>query len=242
MATAGTTSSPVRRRAGVVTAAVALCALTATTAADASVTPKRSPIFAGYAVSNPGKPVRQVTATFVVPTITCVNSFSGVGPSVLVYSNINARTGAHTTSGAGVGVACEDGGAVYESVMLVDNKAFNDFELDAGDTVEVSVRVVPAGTVVSLDDVTSGASKSRTGAGRRGVQTFIGDNSVVVDGQSGSLDPFTASQVSDVRVNSRPIGTQHPFRFQWVRRGTTLVSASPLTGGEDFTLTFRSGG
>jgi hypothetical protein len=85
-------------------------------------------------------------------------------------------------------------------------------------------------------------SKTRAGRGQNAVQTFIGDNSVVVDGQSGKLDSFTASQVTDVQVNSRPLGSQSPFRFQWVRHGHTLVTASPLTGGEDFTLTFRSSG
>jgi hypothetical protein len=186
--------------------------------------------------------VRQATATFVVPAITCENSFSGVGPSVLVYSNVNARTGSHTTSGAGIGVACEDGGPFYESVMIVNDKAFNDLELNAGDTVQVTVQVMPGGTQVTLDDVTSGVTKTRRGRGQNAVQTFVGDNSVVVDGQSGNLDPFSASQVTDVKVNSRPLGSQHPFRFQWVRQRKTLVTASPLTGGEDFTLTFRSSG
>jgi hypothetical protein len=210
--------------------------------ASASVTPRKSAIFAGYAVSNPGHSVRQVTATFVVPTITCENSFSGVGPSVLVYSKVNARTGSHLTSGAGVGVACEDGGPFYESVMIVNGHAFNDLELQAGDTVQVTVRVVPGSTRVSLVDVTTGVSKTRGGSGHNAVQAFIGDNSVVVDGQSGNLDPFTASEVSNVQINSRPLGSRDPFRFQWVKQGRTLVTASPLTSGEDFTLTFRSSG
>jgi hypothetical protein len=234
------------RRRSTAVAAVLVAALVeglaAASAASASVTHRHSAIFAGYAVSNPGHSVREVTATFVVPTITCENSFSGVGPSVLVYSNVNARTGSHITSGAGVGVACEDGGPFYESVMIVNDKAFNDLELNAGDTVQVTVQVMPGGTQVTLDDVTSGVTKTRRGRGQNAVQTFVGDNSVVVDGQSGNLDPFSASQVTDVKVNSRPLGSQHPFRFQWVRQRKTLVTASPLTGGEDFTLTFRSSG
>ncbi|HVW81205.1 MAG TPA: G1 family glutamic endopeptidase [Mycobacteriales bacterium] len=230
-----------RRRAAAVLAVGLTAAVGASSSlASASVTQKRSPSFAGYAVSDPGHPVRQVSATFVVPTITCVDSFSGVGPSVLVYSDVNARTGSHVTSGAGIGVACEDGGPFYESVLIVNGRAFNDVELKAGDTVQVTVRVVPRTTRVTLDDLTSGASKTRAGQGRTGVQSFIGDNSVVVDGQSAGLDPFTSTDVSDVQVNSRPLGTQHAFRFQWVRKGHTLVSAGPLSRGEDFALTFRS--
>jgi hypothetical protein len=230
------------RRVTAVIAGTAMVIVGGVSVASASVIQRRSAIFAGYAVSNPGQPVRQVTATFVVPTITCKNSFSGVGPSVLVYSNVNARTGSHTTLGAGIGVACEDGGPFYESVMLVNNHAYNDLELQPADTVQVTVRVIPGGTRVTIDDVTSDVSKTRVGRGQHAVQTFIGDNNVVVDGQSGNLDPFTASPVTDVQVNSHPIGTQRPFRFQWVRRGHTLVTASSLTDGEQFTLTFRSSG
>ena len=207
-----------------------------------SVIQKRSGIFAGYAVSHAGLVIKQVSATFVVPTITCTNDFSGVGPSVLVYSHVNARTGSHTTSGAGVGVACENGGPFYESVMIINNHAFNDLTLHAGDTVDVTVRVVPGRSTVTLTDVTTDVSKTRSGLGQSAVQTFIGDNSVVVDGQSGQLDAFTPTQVTDVLVNSRPLGAQRPFRFQWVRQGHTLVTASPLRAGDGFTLTFRSSG
>jgi hypothetical protein len=225
-----------------VMAGVAMATVLVSGVADAAVPQRHSAIFAGYAVSKPGLPIRQVTATFVVPTITCENSFSGVGPSVLVYSNINPKTGTHTTSGAGLGVACEDGGPFYESVVIINNKAFNDLTLDAGDVVEVVVSVVPSGTTVSVNDVTSRQSKTRSGPGRSGVQTFIGDNSVVVDGQSGGLDPFSQTTVTKVRVDARPIGQQSPVRFQWVSQGITLVSASPLRAGQNFTLTFRSSG
>ena len=72
-------------------------------AATGSVAQSHSSIFAGYSVSKPTAHVKRVTATFVVPSITCHNSFSGVGPSVLVYSNVNQKTSAHITSGAGLG-------------------------------------------------------------------------------------------------------------------------------------------
>jgi hypothetical protein len=232
-----------RRRAVTATVAmVTVLACGAAAVAAPSTASKHSGIFAGYAVSKPGLAIRQVTATFVVPSITCKNSFSGVGPSVLVYSNVNAKTGSHITSGAGLGVACENGNPFYESVAIVNDNAFNDLTLHAGDVVDVVVRVVPAGTTVRINDVTADVSKVRTGRGRSAVQTFVGDNSVVVDGQGGKLDPFTPTHVTDVLVNNRPLGAVSPIRFQWVRQGTTLVSASTLRIGEDFTLTFRQSG
>ncbi|HEX3707316.1 MAG TPA: G1 family glutamic endopeptidase [Mycobacteriales bacterium] len=214
----------------------------AAVAAAGSAVRAHSPIFAGFAVSKPTAHVKHVTSTFIVPTITCDSSFSGVGPSVLVYSNVNPKTAAHITSGAGLGVACENGNAIYESVMIVNDKPFNDLTLQAGDVVDVSVRVVPAGTTVTVDDTTADVSKTRTGHGHTGVQAFIGDNSVVVDGvsDSGKLDPFTPTQVSDVLINAHPLGSEKPIRYQWVRDGTTLVSAGPLVSREDFTLTFES--
>jgi hypothetical protein len=229
-----------RRHAVALLAALVAVLVGTSSLASAAVTPKRSGIFAGYAVSAPSIRIKHVTATFVVPTITCQDTFSGVGPSVLVYSNVNPRTGAHGTSGAGIGVACSDGGPLYESVILINDHAYNDLSLSAGDTVDVSVQVVPAGTKVTIDDVTSGATKTRVGQGRSAVQTFIGDNSVVVDGESGKLDPFTTTQVSDALINSRRIGALSPYRFQWVKEGHTLVSASALQSGEDFTLTYRA--
>ena len=222
-------------------AAAAVTALGGSGAAAAAgaVAQSHSSIFAGYSVSKPTAHVKRVTATFVVPSITCQNSFSGVGPSVLVYSNVNQRTSAHITSGAGLGVACEHNNPIYESVAIVNDKAYNDLTLQAGDVVAVSVRVVSSGTTVKVTDTTTGKGRTRTGSGHIATQTWIGDNNVVVDGVSGKLDPFTPTQVSDVLVNAQPLGAEHPTRYQWVRKGTTLVSASALSGGEDFTLTFQ---
>src|SRR4051794_23130554 len=132
-----------RRRVGM--SAVAVIAGTApvlaiggvAVAAAGSVAQAHSSIFAGYSVSKPTAHIKRVTATFVVPTISCQNSFSGVGPSVLVYSNVNPKTSGHVTSGAGLGVACEHGNAIYESVAIVNDKAFNDLTLNAGDVVSV---------------------------------------------------------------------------------------------------------
>jgi hypothetical protein len=212
----------------------------AAVAASGSVSQAHSSIFAGYAVSKPTAHVKHVTASFVVPTITCESSFSGVGPSVLVYSKVNPVTGKHLTSGAGLGIACENGNPLYESVIIVNGKATNDVTLQPGDVVDVDVHVVPTGTTVTVFDDTTSMQKTRTGAGHTAVQSFIGDNNVVVDGVSGTkLDPFTSTEITDVRVNGNSLGSQSPVRYQWVRQGTTLVSTGGLVGGTAFTMTYR---
>ncbi len=162
-----------------IVAALAAAALLGSTPPALAAPPRHSSIFAGYEVSKPTAHLRNVTATFVVPRISCEHEFGGVGTAVLVYSHVNPRTGAHRTSGGGVGVAS---------------------------------------------------------------QTFVGDSSVTVNGVSGELNPFSKTHATGVRIDGRPLAKNHPHRYVWARDGKTLVTASALTAGENFTLTFRSGG
>ncbi|HVT21108.1 MAG TPA: G1 family glutamic endopeptidase [Mycobacteriales bacterium] len=227
-----------------IVAALAAAALLGSTPPALAAPPRHSSIFAGYEVSKPTAHLRNVTATFVVPRITCEHEFGGVGPAVLVYSHVNPRTGAHRTSGGGVGVACEDGNAFYESVFIVNDRTVQQglVGFSPGDVVVVSVTVTRAHTSVSIDDRTAGTSMSHGGAGHVASQTFVGDSSVTVNGVSGELNPFSKTHATGVRIDGRPLAKNHPHRYVWARDGKTLVTASALTAGENFTLTFRSGG
>ncbi|HWC34752.1 MAG TPA: G1 family glutamic endopeptidase [Mycobacteriales bacterium] len=213
-------------------------------AVGAAAPARHSAIFAGYEVSKPNAHIKYVTATFVVPTITCDHKFGGVGPSVLVYSNINQQTGTHRTSGGGVGVACENGNPFYQSVFIVNDKTVQGglVTFTPGDVVVVSVKVTSAQTKVTIDDTTTSVSRSHVGAGKIASQTFIGDNSVNVDGVAGPLDPFTKTQVTNVQIDNQPLGSNHAHRYIWVKNGTTLVTASHLSADQNFTLTFRNSG
>jgi hypothetical protein len=232
------------RRSALAVALAAALLGTAAGSAVAATAPRHSSIFAGYEVSKPRVHIREVTATFVVPTITCEQQFGGVGPSILVYSNVNPRTGTHRTSGGGIGVACENGLPFYQSVFIVNDKTRQGglIAFSPGDVVVVTVHVVPSGTDVTIEDTTTETSTTHTGAGKVATQTFIGDNSVNVDGVGGKLDPFTKTHVSNVLVDNQPLGSSHPHRYTRVRKGTTLVTASSLTAGENFTLTFHTSG
>lgn len=226
-------------------AAAAAAALLGSVPALAAAPPARhSSIFAGYEVSKPNAHIKHVTATFVVPTITCEQNFGGVGPSVLVYSNVNSRTGTHGTSGGGLGVACENGNAFYQSVFIINGRTIQGgpINFSPGDVVVVSVTVTRAATRVRIEDSTTNVSRTHTGAGKVGMQTWIGDNSVNVDGVGGKLDPFSPTHVTNVVIDNHPLGASNPHRYLWVRNGKTLVTASALQSGENFTLTFRSSG
>jgi hypothetical protein len=226
--------------AGLTAAALVGSAIGAVGASAATAT--RSSSFAGYEVSKPNAHIKHVTATFVVPEITCEHTFGGVGPSVLVYSNVNETTGTHRTSGGGIGVACENGNAFYQSVFIVNDKTVQTglLTFSPGDVVVVSVAVTPARSRVTINNVTTAVSKTHSGKGRVASQTFIGDSSVNVNGVTGKLNPFTKTQVSNVVIDNRPLGDNHPHRYVWVHNGRTLVSASALTAGQNFTLTFRN--
>jgi hypothetical protein len=222
------------------TAAALLASPSAAVAAPAT----HSSIFAGYVVSKPSAHIKNVTATFEVPSITCEHELGGVGPSVLLYSKVNPRTGSHRTSGGGIGVACQNGAAFYQSVFIVNDKTVEGglVTFTPGDVVVVSVRVTRAASTVTIEDTTTGVSRSHTGHGKVASQSFIGDNAVNVDGVRGELNPFTKTRVTRVRIDGTPLGENHPDRFVWVRGGSTLVATSRLTAGENFTLTFRNGG
>ncbi|HVV76165.1 MAG TPA: G1 family glutamic endopeptidase [Mycobacteriales bacterium] len=231
------------KRTALVAAASAAALLGSVSAASAAPA-RHSSIFAGYEVSKPKVHLKDVTATFVVPTITCDHKFGGVGPSVLVYSNVNSKTGTHRTSGGGIGVACENGNAFYQSVFIVNDRTVQGglITLSPGDVVVVSVKVDTKITRVTIDDSTTNVSKTHVGAGKSGSETFIGDNSVNVDGVNGKLNPFTKTHVTNVLIDNKPLADNHPHRYVWVKGSRTLVTASPLTAGQNFNLTFRNSG
>jgi hypothetical protein len=202
--------------------------------------------FAGYEVSMAKGQLRHVAATVVVPRIQCQSSFSGVGPSVIIDSNVaaNGSTTNAIASGAGFGLACENGHPFYESTFIVNNQKVDTGNVlfAPGDVIEMSATVTPDITRVRLVDETSHVTRVHTGNGHRASETFVGDESIEVDGVSGRVGPFSPTHLSDVLVNGSPINEKAPLRFNWVRNGRTLVSTGPLEAGDDFTLTFRHSG
>ena len=113
--------------------------------------------FAGFEVAKTKAHIHSASVRFVVPKITCRNNLSGVGPSVLIQSVGNPRTNAHSESGGGVGVACEDKTPIYNAIVEVVSHSYDDIlhPLAAGDRVVVTVTYGPRRTVATVRDVTA---------------------------------------------------------------------------------------
>jgi hypothetical protein len=199
---------------------------------------QKSRSFAGYEVSKPKSHVNRATVTFLVPTIKCKKNFSGVGPSLSVQTTPNKKD-VFTDDIAAVGVGCENKQPAYESIIQIDGHSFNDLPFAANDKVKVTLTVVKPRTTVTVDDITSGAHRTRTGAGRVGAIAFIGDLGLIINNKKTGLDSFSKTLFTDAMVNGKTLAAEKAQPFEWTRGKTVRVAVSKLSKGKDFTLTFK---
>jgi hypothetical protein len=226
------------RTGAVLVAALALITTAVTSAAAAShAAPQANAAFAGYEVAKPKTHVHLATATFVVPTITCKKNFSGVGPSVVVVTVPNKHN-VDIGEIAGVGVGCPNLTPTYVSIISINNKSY-DQPLSAGDKVTVTVALNKTRTKITIDDITSGTSETRTAAGKIGANAFIGDEGVSINHMNGGLDPFTKTAFTGVKVNGKSLAAEKAQAFNWVHAKKVLIGVSKLTKGEAFDLTYK---
>jgi Peptidase A4 family len=213
-------------------------AATAAATGHSAAAVQKSKSFAGYEVSKPTAHVNRATVTFVVPTITCKKNFSGVGPSLSVQTTPNKQD-VFTDDIAAVGVGCENKQPAYESIIQIDGHSFNDLPFAANDKVKVALTVVKARTTVTVDDLTSGAHKTRTGAGRTGAIAFFGDLGLIINNKKTGLDSFSKTSFTDGMVNGKTLAAEGAKPFEWTHGKTVKVAVSKLSKGKDFDLTFK---
>ncbi len=222
-----------------VSAALTLAGSLATTASAApSTTPIASKTFAGYEVTKTKTHVSSVTTTFAVPTITCKKSLSGVGPSIVVQTTPNKKN-TYAIDAAAVGVGCVKGKPEYESIIEVNSTSFNDFPFSAGDKVKVTITLNKKKTSVTVDDLTSKTSKTRTGAGRLGEYAYLGDEGLEINSKKTGLDPFTKTSFTGSEVNGKSLSAEKAVAYEAKRGKTLLIAVSKLSKGKDFELTFE---
>jgi len=225
-----------------VTAAAIVAVASSSPAGAASHKVQTNTTFAGFEVIKTKAHIHSASVRFVIPTITCRNNLSGVGPSVLIQSTGNVRTNAHTESGGGVGVACEHKTPIYNAIVEVASHSYDDSRhpLAAGDKVVVTVRYGKTKTVATVHDLTTKHAFSRSARRTVGEIAFFGDSSVEVNQQGIGLDPFTTTHFSAAKINGRWIRRQKPIRINWVNaRNAVLVAASRLSAHDRFTTTFK---
>jgi hypothetical protein len=198
-----------------------------------------NPSFAGYQVTKTKGKITAASTSFVVPTITCKKAFSGVGPSVLVQTKVDAKGGV-TQSGAGVGVACDNQQPLYTAVVIVNGVEDNDYTVTPGDVIIASVRITAASTSVDIKDTTSGADKTASGTGSVGAIALIGDSAIDFGSASVGIDPFTKTAFSAATVNNKPIGRLGAVAVQRTHGKQVQIAVSRLFKKQNFALTFKN--
>jgi hypothetical protein len=211
--------------------------------AIAKVASSTNTSFAGYQVSKAKTHIKTASEDFVVPTITCKKNFSGVGPSVLVDSTVNKKTNSYRVSGAGVGVACEHKAPIYQSIIEVDGTTYNDFTLSAGDHATITVTLAKHKASVTLDDATTNAAATHSGKHMTGASASLGCASLSINKRGVGLDPFASIHVKNATVNGKTMKAQKAAKVTWIsaKHPThVLVTASKLSAGKNFDLTFKN--
>jgi hypothetical protein len=201
--------------------------------------------FAGYQVNASKKRrIKSATETFVIPAITCKKNFSGVGPAAIVDSTVNKRTNTFTGEVAAVGVACSHKQPIYQSIIQVGGKLFNDQPtLAAGDHVDVTVTMGKRKVTATLDDLTSHTRFTHSGKGATGASASLGGATLGINHHTVGLDPFGKLRITGAEVNGKSLKAEKAERVTWINKKHPkhiLVTASRLkAAGKNFVLTFK---
>jgi hypothetical protein len=207
--------------------------------AAATQKPQHNSSFAGYEVQKTKGKVTSASTTFVVPTITCKKSYSGVGPAVLINTKPNKKN-VYTYSGAGVAVTCQNKVPDYQAVVIVNASEDNDFTVTPGDKINVTVHMSSSKTKVEADDVTSGMTATKKGHGKTGETALIGDASIAFGKTTVGIDPFTKTSFTDGQVDNKNLGHEKAFPVERTHGSTVQIAVSKLKHGKDFILTFKN--
>jgi hypothetical protein len=196
---------------------------------------KASADWAGYQVVQ--AKVHSASATVVVPTITCKNDRSGVGPAVLLLNTHGVF------SGAGVGAGCKNDTALYEAILLTNSgtKASrrDSYRVDPGDKLQFSIHESTTATAVRVRDLSSGRHRKLTGKGGMMRAAQVGVQTLSIDHATAGIDPFTDVRFTHALVDGRSLAGQGAVAVERKRGSTVQIAVSRLRHGRSFTATFR---
>jgi hypothetical protein len=191
--------------------------------------------FAGYAVT-PASLI-SAKATIKVPSIKCAPSGdSGIGPGVYLTGPNSGQ------DAAGAALYCENGVVTYDAGIEINGHETLVFTVAPGNTLVVSVSETTSKTSATVHDVTTGMSKTLSGAGNNKTQALVGDGGVYFDGIEGPVSgvpTFTSYLVSSVSVGGRALGSVHPVSVERVHRTTVQIVPTAITGGNAFKVVFK---
>jgi hypothetical protein len=228
------------RRAALVAATLGAMAASAGFAGSASAAPAlpsngAAEFFAGYTLS-PSNGVASVSTTFKVPTITCA---TGGGPGQ-AFGVWGFDTQTAYVAEAAVQTYCTGTTPTYNFYILANSANFTEGGVSPGDTVAASFYETPGWTQATVHDLTSGITWVANWA-----STFLPASTVWIGADSipgnGYVAPFGSVKFTKTQVNGDYLGYQSPSGWNWTNiiKNRVLVSASQITAGDTFTLTFH---
>ncbi|KIM94753.1 hypothetical protein OIDMADRAFT_66031, partial [Oidiodendron maius Zn] len=158
-----------------------------------------SPNWAGASIDPPpiGQTFNYVIGQFTLPTPSCPPGSSGDSCGASVWVGIDGDKPTRPLLQAGISLEVSNTGIVsYQawSEWVPNFEFFDNFSMSAGDEISISVKAVtPSEGIVTVTNISTGQSVSRTLDAPDSTQTLIGQSAewIVEDyGLSGSLVPF----------------------------------------------------
>jgi len=188
--------------------------------------------YAGYGFK--GQTVTKAAATFTVPAITCNSTERGVAAGVfLVGSSPVFTTGLAEA-------ACNSGTAEYAAGIYINDALATSLTVSPNDKIAVTVRETSAGSKVTLKDVTSGVSRTSTGAGGTATKWFIADDSLLSGSVELAVPKFTSNAFTSASVDGTALGSFTPrTEYERVNGSTVQLVPTSITVGENFKVLFK---
>jgi hypothetical protein len=180
--------------------AMSLGLLTVLAAAPASAS---TPVFyyagnAGYQVSSTTIPPATAKAEFLVPTVTCTKAKLNVTFGVLVENTSGGSSGPVVAEG------CAKGKATYAAYIEINGTAtMLDTSVSPNNLITVSASEASTATSATFTDVSSGYSKTLTGAGSISEYASVGS----FPGTTKKVPTFSTFNFTNAEINGAAIGT-----------------------------------
>jgi len=165
--------------------------------------------FAGYQTAVTAGSATSSAASFTVPALSCTTAERAITPGAGVAAS-------QTSSAAFVFTGCQDGKAVYYPGLVINGTEtdYTATPFSAGDVIKVSASVTTSGTTVQVADVTTGVTKTFTGAGASAVAAFIGDRGWATStGTLLGVPNFGTLTFTNCLIDGTALASGHPREY-----------------------------
>ena len=212
---------------------VAILVMTAVPAGAAVVLTSNN---AGYGAS--ATSIKTASASYTVPKVIC-----HPGENAAVDAQVHIYSATTADAAAGVRVMCVKGVQTYQVVLVINHTpSFPAISVKANNNIKVSASQDASKATVTIDDLTTSKTVTKSGAGGTDAQVQASDVGVAVSTTNSALQNvpnFGKMTFTGVTVNAAKIGTLSPV--QWEREDASHhveISTSALSGGSSFTTTY----